>query len=130
LLPPLEARITGGPSTAPARGRELAGSKPAPFVNRVTSHPRRTVRTVKPKALLGRLLDGTFTNVSFVDAKRLLEALGFDELRVKGSHHVYGRTGLAEQLNLQDRGGQAKPYQLRQLVVLIRRYDLGIKDDQ
>jgi hypothetical protein len=50
---------------------------------------------------------GAFTNVPFVDAKRLLEALRFDELRVKGSHHVYGRPGVAEQLNLQDRGGQA-----------------------
>lgn len=34
-------------------------------------------------------------------------ALGFDELRVRGSHRVYGRSGIAEQLNLQDYGGQA-----------------------
>jgi hypothetical protein len=67
--------------------------------------------------------------VAFEDAKRFLEALGLEELRVKGSHHLYGRPGLAEQLNLQDRGGQAKPYQLRQLLALIRRYDLGIEDD-
>ncbi|HEX4862996.1 MAG TPA: type II toxin-antitoxin system HicA family toxin [Acidimicrobiales bacterium] len=85
---------------------------------------------MKPDALLVRLLGGVFTNVSFVDAKRLLEALGFDELRVKGSHHVYGRPGIAELLNLQDRGGQAKPYQLRQLVALVRRYDLSIEEDQ
>lgn len=85
---------------------------------------------MKPDALLDRLLGGTFTNVAFADAKRLLEALGFDELRVKGTHHAYGRPGLAEQLNLQDRGGQAKPYQLRQLMALIRRYDLRIEDDQ
>ena len=85
---------------------------------------------MKPNALLGRLLDGTFTNVSFADARRLIAALGFEELRVKGSHHVYGRPGIAEQLNLQDRGGQAKPYQLRQLVALVRRYDLRSEDDQ
>lgn len=85
---------------------------------------------MKPNALLERLLGGTFTNVSFVDARRLVGSLGFDELRVKGSHHVYGRAGIAEQLNLQDRGGQAKPYQLRQLVALVRRYDLRIEDDQ
>jgi hypothetical protein len=85
---------------------------------------------VKPKALLNRLLSGTFTNVSFVDARRLVVALGFEELRVKGSHHVYGRAGIAEQLNLQDRFGQAKPYQLRQLVALVRRYDLRFEDDE
>jgi predicted RNA binding protein YcfA (HicA-like mRNA interferase family) len=57
-------------------------------------------------------------------------ALGFDELRARGSHHVYGRPGIAEQLNLQERGGQAKPYQLRQLLALIRQYDLRIEEDQ
>jgi hypothetical protein len=79
---------------------------------------------------MARLLAGVFTNVAFADARRLLEELGFEELRVKGSHHVYGRPGLPEQLNLQERGGQAKPYQLRQLVALIRRYDLSIEEDR
>ena len=85
---------------------------------------------MKPRAVLARLLAGTVTNVTFSDAQKLLVALGFDELRIKGSHHVYGRPGLAEQLNLQDRGGQAKPYQLGQLVDLVRRYDLSIEEDE
>ena len=85
---------------------------------------------MKPRAVLARLLAGTVTNVTFSDAQKLLVALGFDELRIKGSHHVYGRPGLAEQLNLQDRGGQAKPHQLRQLVDLVRRYDLSIEEDE
>lgn len=85
---------------------------------------------MKPDALLRRLLEGSFTNVSFEDAKRLLQALSFEELRVRDSHHVYGRPGIAEQLNLQDSGGQAKLYQLRQLAALVRRYDPGIEEDQ
>ncbi|HEY1990756.1 MAG TPA: type II toxin-antitoxin system HicA family toxin [Acidimicrobiales bacterium] len=68
------------------------------------------------------------TNVSFIDAQRLAEALGFELLRVAGSHHLYARAGIPEQLNLQERPGQAKPYQLRQLVTLIRRYDLSIEE--
>jgi hypothetical protein len=88
------------------------------------------VRAVQPRALLARLLAGTVTNVTFSDAQKLLLALGFDELRVRGSHHVYGRHGIPEQLNLQDRGGQAKPYQLRQLVGLVRRYHLRIEEDE
>ncbi len=66
--------------------------------------------------------------MDFADAQRLVEALGFEELRVAGSHHIYARPGVEEQLNLQERRGQAKPYQLRQLATLVRRYDLGLEE--
>jgi hypothetical protein len=85
---------------------------------------------MRPSTLLSRLLKGVVANVDFTDAQRLVEALGFEELRVTGSHHVYGRPGMPEQLNLQNRGGQAKPYQLRQLITLVRRYDLTVKESQ
>jgi len=49
-------------------------------------------------------------------------------LRITGSHHVFARPGIAEQLNLQDRHGQAKPYQLRQLMTLVQRYDLRVEE--
>jgi hypothetical protein len=52
-----------------------------------------------------------------------------EELRVTGSHHIYARAGIPEQLNLQERAGQARPYQLRQLVAMVRRYDLTIEED-
>jgi hypothetical protein len=65
-----------------------------------------------------------------MDAERLLRALGFEELRVKGSHHVQGCPGIAEQLNLQEIGGQAKPYQLRQVMALVRKYRLSIEEDR
>jgi hypothetical protein len=58
----------------------------------------------------------------------LVEALGFEELRITGSHHAFARPGIAEQLNLQDRHGQAKPYQLRQLMTLVQRYDLRVEE--
>jgi hypothetical protein len=92
--------------------------------------PSISSESVRPEALLRRLFDGSVTNVTFVDAERLLRALGFEELRVKGSHHVYGRPGIAQQLNLQEIGGQAKPYQLRQLTALVRQYHLGIEEDR
>jgi len=81
---------------------------------------------VKPSTLLTRIVKGTVKNVDFNDAQRLLEALGFHELRVTGSHHIYARPGIPEQLNLQNVRGQAKPYQLRQLASLVRRYDMTI----
>ena len=84
---------------------------------------------MKPGRLLLRLLSGAVTNVDFSDAQLLLEALGFEEVRITGSHHVYVRVDIPEQLNLQNRRGQAKPYQLRQLIALVKRYNLTIEED-
>ena len=85
---------------------------------------------MKPSRLLLRLRSGAVTNVGFSVAQLLLEALGFVEVRVTGSHHVYVRLDVPEQLNLQDRQGQAKPYQLRQLISLVKRYDLTIEESE
>ena len=85
---------------------------------------------MKPSRLLLRLSGGAVTNVDFSDAQLLLEALGFEEVRVTGSHHVYVRLDVPEQLNLQNRRGQAKPYQLRQLISLVKRYNLTIEENE
>jgi hypothetical protein len=39
----------------------------------------------------------------------VVESFGFKSLRVSGSHHIFGRTGVIEQINLQNVKGQAKP---------------------
>ena len=85
---------------------------------------------MKPSRLLLRLSDGAVTNVDFSDAQLLLEALGFKEVRVTGSHHVYARPDIPEQFNLQNRRSQAKPYQLRQLISLVKRYNLTIEENK
>jgi hypothetical protein len=36
---------------------------------------------------------------------------------------------IPEQLNLQDVSGEAKPYQIRQFLRLVERYDLRMKGD-
>jgi predicted RNA binding protein YcfA (HicA-like mRNA interferase family) len=38
----------------------------------------------------------------------LLESLGFEK-RVKGSHHLFRKSGVEEKINLQRAGAQAKP---------------------
>ena len=53
-------------------------------------------------------------NVRFGDMVTLVQAFGFAPLRTSGSHHIFGRSGIAEQLNLQNVNGKAKPYQIRQ----------------
>ena len=77
---------------------------------------------MKPRALLARLARGELANVSFPDAERLAEALGFTLDRVAGSHHIYRHPDVTDRLNLQpSRSGDAKPYQLRQLLQLAER---------
>ncbi len=53
--------------------------------------------------------------------------LGFDLKRVSGSHHIYAHPEVAELVNLQEVDGEAKPYQVRQVMRLVERYALGLK---
>lgn len=68
------------------------------------------------------------TNVAFADLCGLAEALGFELRRVSGSHHVFTHPEIPQLINLQSLHGQAKPYQVRQLLKLVERYDLRLKD--
>lgn len=84
---------------------------------------------MNPRQLLDRLAHGQLANVRFKDAQRLVEALGFELDRVQGSHHIYRHPEIAQRINLQARGGEAKPYQLRQLLDLMERYALGLEEE-
>jgi len=75
--------------------------------------------------LLEKILRGASdANVPFDGLCGLLRHLGFDE-RIRGSHHIFSRDGVAEILNLQPRGSDAKPYQVRQVRGLVLKYKLG-----
>jgi predicted RNA binding protein YcfA (HicA-like mRNA interferase family) len=78
--------------------------------------------------LLKRLARGDAANVAFGDLCALAKALGFELRRVSGSHHVFAHPDIPQLINLQSVHGQAKPYQIRQLVRLVERYDLRLKD--
>lgn len=79
------------------------------------------------RRLLRRLLAGSL-NVSFSDLTNLAEGFGFQLARVRGSHHIFRHPHVSELLNLQDVGGAAKPYQVRQLLALVERYNLQLED--
>lgn len=63
-------------------------------------------------------------NVRFADLVALLARLGFS-VRVRGSHHIVSREGIAEIINLQPRGAAAKPYQVKQVREILLRYEIG-----
>jgi predicted RNA binding protein YcfA (HicA-like mRNA interferase family) len=83
---------------------------------------------VDERRLLQRIARGAVANVAFDDLHKLVEGLGFELLRVSGSHHVFAHPDIPQLINLQSARGQAKPYQIRQLLRLVERYDLGLKD--
>ncbi len=78
--------------------------------------------------LIARLLQGDAdTNMAFDDLCDLLQRLGF-EMRTRGSHHIFRKSGIEERINLQRDGDKAKAYQVRQIRSIILKYNLkGVK---
>ena len=62
-------------------------------------------------------------NIPFDDLCNLLLRCGF-EMRTGGSHHIFRKDGVQEKVNLQKDGNKAKPYQVRQVRLLILKYRL------
>ena len=77
--------------------------------------------------LLTILRGASDANIGFEDLCNLLRRLGFEE-RVRGSHHLFRKSGIEEMLNLQRDGNKAKSYQVRQVRVVLLRYKLGVED--
>jgi hypothetical protein len=74
---------------------------------------------------LDRVLRGNAeANIRFDDLRTLLAHLGFVE-RIRGGHHIFHRDGVVEILNLQPRGGKAKPYQVKQVRAVLTAYGLA-----
>lgn len=58
---------------------------------------------------------------------QLLFRLGFRE-RIKGDHHIFFQDDVTEIINLQPKGGLAKPYQVKQVRDVILHYGLNIEE--
>jgi len=59
----------------------------------------------------------------------MVERFGFRLDRVSGSHHIFVHEAIPELVNLQEVKGEAKPYQIRQFLRLIERYNLKLEDE-
>ena len=75
------------------------------------------------KQILSRSSDA---NINFNDLCKLLIRLGF-ATRTRGSHHIFFKEGIEERINLQKDDTKAKPYQVRQVRLVILKYNLGSK---
>jgi len=66
--------------------------------------------------------------VRFQELCLLAEHAGFIKRGGKGSHRVYEKEGVEEILTFQNRNGMAKPYQVKQLLSVIEKYQLGERE--
>ncbi len=82
------------------------------------------------RRLLKRLAEGALKNVSFSDFTNLVEGFGFRLTRVTGSHHIFAHPNIPELANLQEVKGETKPYQIRQFLRLVERYDLKLEEEE
>jgi predicted RNA binding protein YcfA (HicA-like mRNA interferase family) len=69
-------------------------------------------------------------NMRFSEMIVLVEAFGFRLSRSSGSHRIFTHPDLKELLNLQEVDGKAKPYQVRQFLRIVEKYDLQLGEDE
>ncbi len=81
---------------------------------------------VKPAKLYTQLLHSTERSVSFRDFIALIEAFGFEHARTKGSHQSYKHPICPKLMVVQPLGKDAKRYQVRELLDLVREFELHL----
>ncbi len=81
------------------------------------------------RKLLAKALAGS-KNISFNEMVVLVEAFGFRLSRVNGSHHIFVHPKVRQIVNLQEKNGKAKPYQIRQFLELVEEYDLKLGEQE
>lgn len=63
-------------------------------------------------------------NVRFEMLCQAAELFGFKFKGGKGSHKIFVKDGVKELLNFQNVGGKAKPYQVKQFLKIVEKYNL------
>ena len=81
----------------------------------------------RAEKLAAKILGGrSDQNFGFEDLCYLLERAGFQSRAGKGSHRIYIKDGVVEIINVQPRGAEAKPYQVKQMRELLLKYKIDL----
>ena len=67
-------------------------------------------------------------NVKFSDFIVVVEAFDFLQTRSDGSHFIYKNNKINEWINLQNKDGEAKPYQIKQFLSLVEKHNLEMEE--
>ena len=82
----------------------------------------------KFEKILTKVLRGTSdANIGFDELVSLLIRLGFQS-RIRGSHHIFYMDNIVEIINIQEKSGKAKPYQVKQIRSIILKYKIELKE--
>lgn len=84
---------------------------------------------MNPKKLMKKLMDNK-KNISFNEMTFLLESYGFCLSRISGSHHIFVNSNIRELVNIQNVNGQVKPYQIKQFLRLVEKYNMQMGEDK
>lgn len=68
-------------------------------------------------------------NIRFEMVCKAAKIFGFKFRGGKGSHKIYVKNGVREMLNFQNIKGKVKPYQVKQLLKIIKKYKLMENED-
>lgn len=81
--------------------------------------------------LIGKILSGTSDhNIEFHELTGILNSLAFS-CRIKGSHHIFYKDDIEEIINIQSlSNNKAKPYQVKQIRLLILKYHLNLAKNE
>jgi len=84
------------------------------------------MRLLNKEKLLTQLQNNC-KNVRYNDFVVLIKTFGFKLIRIKGSHNIFERPDVPEMINIQNDKGNAKPYQIRQFLYLVEKYNLQME---
>lgn len=81
--------------------------------------------------IISRILSGTSDhNIDFKELIGILISFSFN-YRIKGSHHIFYKVDIEEIINIQPlHTNKAKPYQVKQIRLLILKYHLNIEKNE
>ena len=84
---------------------------------------------MKKRKLLQKLLSAS-KNIRFSEAESCAKTFGFQLACITGDHPIYVHPDVSELVNLQNVRGKAAPYQVKQLLQIIERYNLHLEDEE
>ena len=84
---------------------------------------------MRKKKILEKLQSNA-KNIKFEEFVTLINAFGFMLDRQSGSHNIYKKENIEELINIQNYKGNVKPYQIKQFLSLIEKYNLNIEEKE
>jgi predicted RNA binding protein YcfA (HicA-like mRNA interferase family) len=80
------------------------------------------------RKLFQQILHSRGKNVLFKDFITIIESFGFKLDRINGSHHIFINKKHKQLISVQSDGKDAKPYQVRQFIIIVERLNIRMEE--